>query len=56
MNIVTWLLKAGMVEPEQKSIAEQRLGNHVSAAKNINRVVSVTSNSNERVRYQVASC
>jgi hypothetical protein len=37
LNIVTWRLNAGMVEPEQTSIAEQRLGNHVSAATNINK-------------------
>jgi hypothetical protein len=39
LDIVTWQLKAGMVEPEQTSIAEQRLGNHVPS----------TTNSNERV-------
>jgi hypothetical protein len=32
-------MKAGMVEPEQMFVAEQRLGNHVS----------VTTNSNEGV-------
>jgi hypothetical protein len=31
------MLKVGMVEPEQTSIARQRLGNHVSAATNINK-------------------
>jgi hypothetical protein len=35
-NIVTLWLKAGMVEQEQTSIAEQRLGNHVSATTNSN--------------------
>jgi hypothetical protein len=34
-RIVTWRLKAEIVEPEQTSVAEQRLGNHVSAAMNI---------------------
>jgi hypothetical protein len=29
--------ETGMVEPEQKSTAEQRLGNHVSAATNMNK-------------------
>jgi hypothetical protein len=37
LHCVTWRLKAGMVEPEQTFIATQRLGNHVSAAKNINK-------------------
>jgi hypothetical protein len=35
INIVTWRLKAGMVE--QTSTARQWLGNHVSAAMNINK-------------------
>jgi hypothetical protein len=43
LSIVTRRLKAGIAEPEQTSIAEQRLGNHVPA----------TTNSNERI---VASC
>jgi hypothetical protein len=38
-NIVTSWLKARIVEPEQTSVAEHRLGNHVPA----------TTNSNERV-------
>jgi hypothetical protein len=32
--IVTWPLKARMVEPEQMSIAQQRIGNHVAVTKN----------------------
>jgi hypothetical protein len=36
-NIVTWRLKAGMVEPGQTSIAKKRLGNHVYAATNIDK-------------------
>jgi hypothetical protein len=35
-NIVTWHLKAGMLEPEQMSIARKRLDN-VFAATNNNR-------------------
>jgi hypothetical protein len=30
-DIVTWRLKAGIVKPEEKSIARQRLGKHVSS-------------------------
>jgi hypothetical protein len=33
---VTCRLKTGMVKPEQKSIAEQRIGNHVPATTNSN--------------------
>jgi hypothetical protein len=38
-HTVTWRMKAGIVEPEQTSIAEQRLGNNFHA----------TTNSNERI-------
>jgi hypothetical protein len=38
-NVVTWRLKTGMVEPEQTSIAEQRLGNYVPAKTNSNELV-----------------
>jgi hypothetical protein len=34
MNNVTWPLKAGIVEPEQTSIARQRLSKHIPAATN----------------------
>jgi hypothetical protein len=37
VSIVTWRLKAGMVELELTFIPEQRLGNHVYAATNINK-------------------
>jgi hypothetical protein len=39
-------LRAGMVEPEQTPIARQRLGNHVSAARSINKFISVTTQKN----------
>jgi hypothetical protein len=35
-NIVRRRLKAGTVEPEQMSIAEQRIGNHVPVTMNSN--------------------
>jgi hypothetical protein len=34
VNIVTWRLKAGIVKPEQTTIARQRLGKHIPAATN----------------------
>jgi hypothetical protein len=41
VDIVTWRLKAGIVEPERTSIAKQLFGNHVPAATNSNaRVVA----------------
>jgi hypothetical protein len=34
INIVTWSLKAGILEPEQTFVARQRLGKHIPAETN----------------------
>jgi hypothetical protein len=43
-NIVTWRLKAGIVKPERKSIASQRLAKHVPAATNKHGIWTLVGN------------
>jgi hypothetical protein len=38
-HIVTWRLKAGVVEPEQTTTAVQRLGKHIPSATNMQETI-----------------